>query len=333
MIPIVHCIVTDPALRKRVGDHIQLALPKAQRLEKEGKVKIGDSPDEVKTEINTSPVPTAQPRFKQNMKRVAWVQDLSKIGGAELSNRHVVDIGENLGYEIILITPSTFNPDIIQAADITILNNIFEFTKPQLDQIYWKLFEEKKPFIKYDHDMRELRRLHKTRCLFERSRVNIFISIAHLREYEKEHINGIAIPLAIDTDFWKLDSTIIKENRIHTVIPTYHKGIENHNKYIREHPEESFIVIGRIAPNKASNVKFLPKQSQEGMRGIFAQAKKVVHLPDRLWAGERVVLEAMLMGCDVVMNDNVGHKSWGSIDRSSLTNAPYKFWQAVRDFS
>ena len=339
---IVVCKILDPGMRKRIGETIPLKLSKARGMEAKGLIHIPE-PGETKPVPMPSVPVAAQGKSEAGVEvfnrneyrkhseypRVAWVQDFSKYGGAEYSNLHVIRTGQKLGFDIVGVTPKTFNRSVIRDAQVVIVNNVFEFDEKQLKDLYWELFEYKKRFIKYDHDMRELRRLPKTRCLFERSAANVFLSNAHAKEYKKEHIYGISIPLAIDTAFWRNLRAERKPNTC--IIPTYHKGPQNHDKIIAEHKDWQFTVIGNKLPTQKPNIHVLGKRTPEQMRELYNTHEHMVHCPAVLWAGERVYFEAMLCGCKTIINDNVGHKSWGAIERSSLEIAPYKFWELVEN--
>jgi hypothetical protein len=333
----VLCAILDKAMKKRVGETMRFTLSKARVMERSGTVKILDPENNETTAEAVKRAETVDSPYRHysrteyrkhsNWPRVAWVQDFSKVGGAELSNLHVIKIGESLGFDIVGITPTNFNPRLIRDAQIVIVNNVFEFDEKQLHDIYWELFEHKKTFIKYDNDMRELRRLNKTRCLFERSATNIFLSPAHREAYRKEFIDGEVLPLAVDTGFWKP----LAGERVpgSVIIPTYHKGAENHDRYIKDHPDCTFTVLGNRFPPTAKNIKLLNKQTPEKMRELFSSHETMVHLPAVLWAGERVYLEAMLCGCRCEVNENVGHRSWPTIDKDQIKKAPFEFWRIV----
>lgn len=330
--------------------YVNFKADRAKLLEKQGHVVICDkeSEDDALTTKNPTVIPK-QSKYpvqylsrtgfdyhsaKKKWPKIAWVQDYSKNGGAELSNFHVVGVGEKLGFDIVGVSPNNSQSHIINESDLVIINNVFEFDKKEMQDLYWCLFENRKKFIKYDHDMRELKRLHKTRCLFERSEFNVFISPAHAKAYGKEHIDGVYFPLAIDVDKYK-GSGCKRGNEI--LVPTFRKGPNNHKKYITEHKRDKFIVVDNNAMSALKNVDIVGKQTQENMIKLYSRCKAVLHQPQVLWAGERVYFEALLCGCEVIVNNNVGHVSYDYnkigtdyiIDK--LKHAPYQFWKMVEN--
>ena len=308
-------------LKAAYASDFHLEYEKACKLQKSGEIRIVDSgvapsaPLSVRSEDRRLSY-LYRPSFIKHDKRIAWVQDFSRMGGAELSNIAVVKRGVEIGFDVVGVTPDNFKPDILKGADIIILNNLFEFKDDQFRNILWELFEHRKPFIKYDHDLRELKRLNKTRPLFERSMLNIFISPLHKKLYEKEFIYGDALPLAIDVSAF---NNAKQGNRVdQTIIPAYHKGRANHDAYIAGHRKEKFVKFDQEK-----------KTTHEEIIKLMQGSTKVLHLPCVPWAGDRVYFEALLSGCEIVANDNVGHKSWppctalaGWLDASLST-----FWE------
>jgi len=71
------------------------------------------------------------------------------------------------------------------------------------------------------------------------------------------------------------------------------------------------------------------------MVDVYNQFEYVIHLPDTQSAGDRVYFEALLCGCKVITNRNVGHLSWGFDEsnhefiRERLRNAIVDFWYKI----
>jgi len=322
-VTIVKVVALSARLKAAYQGEFGLEIEKARALQRSGEIRIvqrDESPSSLpvnKQFVDPRSLYLFRKSFTKKEKRIAWIQDFSRMGGAELSNCAVVKRGAELGYDIVGVHPSEFKPDILVQADAIILNNLFEFSELQYRQILWELFEHRKPYVKYDHDLRELKRLNKTRSIFERSKLNIFISPMHRDLYKKEFIYGDALPLGIDISDFAGGETGTRLDQ--TLIPVYHKGRGNHSRYMSEHKRERFIVIDRE--------KKVPYQE---MLKMFKASKKVVHLPEQPWAGDRVYFEAILSGCEIVANDNVGHKSWNP--KCSIGNLKIWLDDSITDF-
>jgi hypothetical protein len=269
--------------------------------------------------------------------RVAWVQDNSRPwGGAENSNRCVVSVGESLGFDIVGITPQNFHPRVLADCDVVIINNFFQFAAAQ-ERLILETIRGGKPYVKYEHDSRELGRPKVSERLFGDSALNVFLSPAHLQNH-RCHLgcDGIALPLAINTEMFKpVPGVERRENRA-LFVGGWIKGgkiAESVHRYVAERPELEYVSVGHRINER---VKVIPMQDLSKMPALYSSVGCLVHLPDMICAGERVVFEAALCGVKkIVMNDNVGHKSWNrdlsDTDglRAWLKKAPYDFWKAV----
>lgn len=274
-------------------------------------------------------------------RRVAWVQDNFILGGAELSSRLVVEAGIDCGYLIDLLTPSedsSIMETILTQSDLIVIGNFWGFSEDQTHVVLKSIYSDRKPYIKYEHDHRELDRLEFARRLFQNSRLNIFLSPIHLKNHRDAlGCEGIAFPLAIDVDLFKPVEGIERKPNTALVSNVRHlRTWNNLQKYVDEHPEISFTIILNGQTHIAGdNVTSRPMLPYEEMPKLYSEFEYLVHLMDGWGAGERVVFEAALCGCKVVANEMVGHMSWGKnlndVDdlRDWLTLAPYAFWKEV----
>lgn len=278
---------------------------------------------------------------------VCWVQDNNIKGGAELSGEHVINIGSSLGFSIYTLTPQNFNLQILRHSKIIILNNIFTFSNTQMVEIKRAIFEFERPYIKYEHDMRESykERLSLSRRLFKHSKCNFFISPAHLGWYQEKIYDmspSYMLPLSIDTSLFKPVPNIKRDkNKVVCVANLLRfKGWLSVNKAIKDNPDKLFDVYTSdkgIATNliKNRNCQIKKRVLNKEMPRVYSEAGYIIHLPTEPWAGERVVFEASLCGCKIMANDYVGHMSWkyDLKNRASLSKklkeAPFEFWRVV----
>jgi predicted RNA-binding Zn-ribbon protein involved in translation (DUF1610 family) len=281
--------------------------------------------------------------------KVAWIQDLERLGGAELSNITCIEVGERLGFNIIGITPKNFHEEILAEADLFVINNFWLFSKEQRMTVFQYIFEDGKPYIKYEHDYREIEYRSKREAwrLFRRARKVFFISPKH--DYDYSTTLGIndkrkeVLPLAIDVDAFHPSEKIEREKNLIFCMNGFNgnKGGNNIEGFAFAHPQYRFHIY---SPNdlkpKAKNIEIFKIISHEEMPSIYSKYSGIAHLPSHRWAGERIVFEALLCGCkELFLNDNVGHKSWGDEVlkmpdeelREWLRSAPYKFWKAIEE--
>ena len=323
------------------------AYPRAQAIlgEKKGKWRIVDENEKFHKYENQMMMPCslAQVYETKGIKKkiVAWIQDDFIRGGAEISSELVMSIGRDLGYRIIQVTPKTQTKvieQILSISDFAVIGNFWNFNLDQVDVVLKAFYTDKLPYVKYEHDHRELTRPEFSYKLFRNSVLNIFLSPIHLENHKKSiGADGICLPLAIDVDFFHCcDGKLrIPKTALVCNIRNFKRWIAL-QKYIDEHPEIEFHVITNGTPVvSGANVHRIEPVPYEKMPELYCKYEYLVHLLDGWGAGERVIFEAALCGCKIVANEWVGHMSWQydltDIDglRDWLRLAPYKFWQEI----
>lgn len=290
---------------------------------------------------------------------VAWVHDTERYGGAELSNQTVIEIGRRLGFEIYECYPTTFDRQKLVEADLLILNNFFFFESEQYHFILDLLFEYKRPYVKYEHDHREVyggkARPKLARLLFGRSFLNVFISPFQADNHRKKLGDLIdpyyLLPPAIDTEKFKLMPEIEKVSKkvINMTGRLYHsKGLQHIAAFARTKSHWwKFEVYTKNTDEvkeyfgKANNVKVFPPVEHDKLSEIYNSAEYTIHLPQAYEACGRTIAEGVLCGCKPIYNENVGIKSFKYFHlgdkkkfnydkfKESCRKGPYMFWKAV----
>lgn len=326
---IVRCITQSTAISGAKGDIVSFPIGLARVMHAMGQIKIIDDMAPKKVKEDTSYI--FRTHFSGRTKtRVAWVQNYSKNGGAELSNFFAVSVGEKLGFDIVgaVLDHPSFSYKILESAEIIIVNNLH---CDKHDEFIEWLLASKKQYIVYSHDCFE-----KDLRLFASSLLNVFISPLHGAHYEAlcgDSIKGrsLTLPLAIDTAPWGAEGDRIKDS---VFVPTYRKGEDAIADYITAHLELTFYVAGDIQPI-GKNVIGLGEIDYLKMPEEYRKYETVIHLPSVFGAGERVVFEAILSGCKIETNANAGHASWDFdwrnpvVLKKALDEAVYSFWAAV----
>lgn len=286
------------------------------------------------------------PGFKESTKnvkkkRVAWVQDNYIRGGAEISGELVIQIGQDCGWQIEVITPQIDKDGmlkILTGADVIVINNVWGFSGDQLQSIQTAIYSIRIPYIKYEHDHRELDRPEWSRRLFQQSRLNVFLSPIHLQNHkDRLGCGGIALPLAIDTKLFRVIDGVERLQGACLI-----SNVRNFKtwvalqEYIKGNPDKQFTILGdEVVYGK--NVTRMDKIPYENMPVIYNRFESVVHLLDGWGAGERVIFEGALCGCKIMANNRVGHMSWNrdledrDTLRAWLSDAPFEFWKQVED--
>lgn len=221
-------------------------------------------------------------------------------GGAEISCQTVVKVGLDCGYDIKVITQETELEEIIRAfqeSDFAILNNIFAFSGVQIKVMLAYLFSEQFPYAKYEHDHREIARKEFSRPLFQRSKLNVFLSPMHRDNHKRElDCDGICLPLAINTnDYVVIDGNVSRETNSAVICNVRHfKTWRKLQQFIDEHSEMTFTVMGERQVVTGRNVNLRSMVPHKDMPGVYAEHEYLVHILDGLGAGERVIFDGLL---------------------------------------
>lgn len=273
--------------------------------------------------------------------KVAWVQDNFMLGGgAELSNQLVIRVGIDCGYLIDLVIPSmdcATIGELLSRSDVIIFNNIFGFAGEQIQTFLKSIYSERKPYVKYEHDHRELGRPEFSRRLFQNSILNVFLSPVHLKNHKQRlGVDGICLPLAIDVDHFKPVEGVGRKKGTAIICNVRNfKKWENLQKYINDHQEIQFTIMAKDSQIQGANVTVKEMIPYDQMPRLYSEFEYVVHILDGWGAGERVIFEGALCKCKIIANERVGHMSWGKdltrVDdlRDWLTLAPYAFWKEI----
>jgi len=361
----IRCRVIDEDLKRHYGDFLFEDESKAHELASLGLVEFdtenGDEQQSSLTRADQAGSPSAAAArtpsvppahapeylkrttgFNPNSagRRVAWIQDFKKVGGAELSNYAVVKVGEQLGYDIVGVTPSLFDTRVLGQADLVVVNNFFEFSPSQLTTVRQLLHEKRVPYVKYEHDLRELRRVNISRPLFRDAALVVFISPLHQGIYQKAlgaecTARSVVLPLAIEVDVYKPAHGMKRERGL-TIVPTPQKmNPHDLETYLGQNPDRNLLIIGQCAiPLPPQRVEYIKRCPRHEMVKHYSRCEFMLHQPVQDWAGERVYFESRLCGCTPIVNEKVGHVSWEFNDedmRDKLSRAPADFWKAVEE--
>lgn len=290
---------------------------------------------------------------------VGWVHDTDKHGGAELSNFTVIEAGREFGFGDYLCTPTTFDKSALIACDFLVISNFFFFRPDQYHFILDLIFEYKKPFVKYEHDHREIlgddARPELAGLLFGRSFLNVFISPMQIENHRRRLGDSIEpfflLPPAVDVKRFRRLPEIDRDPRKMVNVSGRlrdSKGFRHMLQFIMDKkdrhnfeiytrkPEEVESVFGRFGC-----VKVFPPVENDFLPRVYSSAGFVIHLPRALEACGRTIAEGLLCECRPITNENVGIRSFGEfrigdrklfdrdLFRRKLERGLWDFWRAV----
>lgn len=290
---------------------------------------------------------------------IGWIQDTVKYGGAELSNHTVIEAGRRLGFNFYICNPETFNKRKLIECDLLVINNFFFFKPDQFHFILDLIFEYERPFVKYEHDHRELigdqARPKLARLLFGRSILNVYISPFHEGNHRRLLGNLIdpvyILPPAIDTSRFKMIPSITRDPKkmVNVTGRLYEsKGFRHILQFITSKQKEYTFEIYtknhrdvRDVFRKLKNVKVMPPVENDYLPKVYNSAGYTIHLPRSYEACGRTIAEGILCGCRPIYNKNVGIASFKDLNigdkknfkyerfKRAIEQGPISFWKAV----
>jgi len=267
-------------------------------------------------------------------------------GGAELTDAAII---EACPWEIEKIKIENLELDDLKKFDYFIIGNLRNGTKKQIRAISKSgrhiLFEHDMRICRYGGDFLRARKepvhYYIKRCicphfiqrrLYKSSLGIIFLSHHQLGRYKKNPFFsakriGILGSSAMNNDFFKkvktCDQEKKKDNTLVFYSPYRSKGYKKSIAYCKQEG---------INPIEINNKK------PDEVLDMFKKSKRFVFLPEIPEAAGRMPIEARFLGCEVVLNNNVGvaEESWWNLEDDLalevLKDTPDRFWRIVKNF-
>ena len=277
--------------------------------------------------------------------KITWIADYDTLdhkGGAQQTNKILIEHGKNIGFKIQEITLKNYEKET--PTGLVILNNIAKLYLK--DPEYIKHIIGAYPYIRYEHDYLWMGDVPMpfVHTIFANSKLNVFVSPMHR---EAHRVQGIQIkrdrirPSPIEMERFE---GIVKNPRKNTVIYmggiAKHKGIDNIFNHARNHRKYHYdlygwVEHGELLENKPSNCSILSPVPYDEVPKILSEHEMAIHLPNWKEPFGRFVAETFVAGCKLITNDNIGFMSypWFDWDRErvvdKLKDAGAHFWQMV----
>lgn len=287
---------------------------------------------------------------------IAFVSDINffelPLSGGAASNdfNHATFLIKERGLDVDIITPINFDHRVKKQYELIIFSNCVSFSHEQL-----KALADKGPYIVFTHDYYFcVFRLHfpgKNTCkdcpkvefwrqMHKGAKLNIFLSPLHRQQHEimfgEEGLGRKCwIPSAMDVDFWSPVEGVQREKG--TVLSVnglaVFKGRYNLYNYAKQHPEMQFNCVGAGGNLDLPNCRYLGSVDREQLRELYSRHEYVIMLPDTAQPFEQVFIEAILMGCKVIGNRNIGATSFPNWDFSDVEKIRFYMRQAAAGFA
>ena len=262
--------------------------------------------------------------------KIGWAHDsLTVQGGAELTNATMVEAAPP-GIKVVPCVP-----DNVQDADAYILNNIKFFARGELEHM------TAVPYVKYEHDYwncdHQPWQQGWIKPVMEGARAVVFMSPLHREAFTELHEVDLQtihlVPSPVDPS--RFAPAEQKAGTIWLGQFYSHKGVRDACRWAMQHQEEvTFYGRGPFLP-AGPYVRLGGHVSYQDVPEIMGKAARFLFLPKWKEAFGRTVAEAVLSGCELVCNENVGALSWGWEGRrewaENLARAPADFWRIITE--
>lgn len=281
--------------------------------------------------------------------KILWLSDYNLTeapGGAQRSDKMIIDQGKLLGYNILKVTHNEINDKLdINSFDIVISSNIHALTmirKDLIDQI-----SKHKCHIRLEHDSNEYLTKEDRIKLFKNCYKTIFLSDFHLRFFK--HFYG-DIFKNIEIIYDPIDSlhfTDLKNEREEKILFAGYlhplKGAYEFFEYTLQNKDKQFVVAGwplnnviRHLLSSIPNIEYLGLVDHSKMPFVYNKYKYMFYTPNLNEPFCRSIAEAVLCGMKILTNskDKIGClleiEKHGIDDfREKCSKAGLKFWQSL----
>lgn len=294
------------------------------------------------------------------MMKVLFVSDFAsdKPGGAQLSNRKIIEKGRDLGFDITELNINSSRLPLSFQYDVVITSNFDWFLKePDINFIFDKITEHS-CHVRYEHDSCTYFAPQIRKKFMESVKLNLFLSDFHLQFFQNDYgdlyQNNAIVYDPIDTEIFKTKDVEKEYDYIYCGYVHPLKGFLNYARLVEQNPDKKFCLIGWsddsshdhfrhhnfnlqkfLETNK--NLTLLNYQTQEKVAEYFQKSKKIFHKPMVNEPFCRMVAEALLCGCEFEGNKNtIGsyleyNKHGAEAFKEGCKNAADLFWAQIKE--
>lgn len=282
-------------------------------------------------------------------KKILWLADFdleSAPGGAQRSDKIIIDQGKLLGYNILKLNSETYNPSVnIYNYDVVITSNICS-----LYYKYPNLINEianHKYHVRLEHDSNEYLKQEDRIKLFGSCVKTIFLSNFHISFFRQmygdifKNIEIVYDPIDCNT-FTNLNKAreekILYAGYMHPL-----KGTFEFFDFVLRNPTKQFAIAGwtdnhilNHLCNTIPNVEYLGLANYEQMPVIYNKYKYMYYNPNLNEPFCRSVAEAIICGMLILTSkeNQIGcineiHANGIENFKEQCSKAALKFWQKI----
>lgn len=288
--------------------------------------------------------------------KIGWLQDLdpmTEFGGAQFTDRAHIVTGFRRGHDVHVLVPGKPS-DPLESFDLVIVSNCTSVALGMFEEMRGK----KVPFVFFFHDFGPM--VCKYRLLFpmeercrslcylrERwapilrgARLNIWLSPLHRTSFLwaypwLRHLPYRLVPSPVDGALF-YDMGLARRGVLAVNSDVSFKGVDNLIRWAEENSGANITLVGGNPEGRTfpPNVTLVSPRSYSEMNQLYNEHEVFLHLASNIEPFGRTCAEALLAGCRVVGNRNVGALSypWFRSAEDVARNcalAPQRFWEAV----
>ena len=279
--------------------------------------------------------------------RVLFISDFTledNSGGAQVSNKILIDKGRELGYEIKEHNYRSSATDFLSSYDLVINSNL---------ALINRITPEKMPLIlrmpnsvRLEHDSCSYLSDDIRRQLFANAKKNFFLSQYHLEFFQKlygDYFHDVEINYdPIDTSLFTKSEDSKEYDVVYCGYLHQLKGFDKLLDFAKTNPNRQVDVFGWAASGISAdhffkdieNIKYHGLLPHNEVAGVFKKSKALFHSPIVNEPFCRMVCEALLCGVEEIIGDTskigaylefkkVGYEKF----KNDCQGAAEKFWR------
>lgn len=289
--------------------------------------------------------------------RIAFFDDKCSFceeGGAQKNNFGMLKEGFRRGHDIKVITPQNMNIRGISDCDLVIIANCVSFPRDVLRGVVEKFpviwrhhdfaFWPSRLFYPLSEEVKDFEGLPfwKEMYTHPNTKLHIWLSPLHREGYlyafpELEKFRKVCIPSCLDTSLFKQVEGVVRQKNTVIGINCLEPFKSRYGVYNWAIKNEGFkfTFVGNAPEINIPNATYLPYVPNEELPKLLSQHEFLIHLPDRIEPFGRIIAEARLCACKLIVNDNVGAMSYpfmkgNLVDmKNTLDKAGLAFWEEI----
>lgn len=279
--------------------------------------------------------------------KVLFISDFTlkqRQGGAQVSNKILIDKGKELGLDIKEHDHNSSITDFFSHYDLVINSNLEAISKISPEKI--PLILKLPNSFRLEHDSCSYLQDDVRLELFSAANKTFFLSDYHysfFKDLYGDYFHNVEIVYdAVDTSKFKKSTEEKKHDVVYCGYLHPLKGLNNLLRFASQNPDRNIDIFGwgEISPDRIfkdyPNIKFNGPRDYADIPAILQSAKAIFHHPIVREPFCRMVGEAILCGVEDIIGDKskigaylefekVGYDAF----KNSCENAPSLFWEKI----